>query len=80
MEPHHLRAWASGRRLAEQRDLQERVRQNTPIQQRSREGLEVIQLIGEAIGWPVPETPLRLGEDDAARDAWQKLRLHYLSP
>lgn len=74
-----LRRWVEDQRAAAERErasARQRGFSGDPI----RAGLELIDLAAELHGWPIPEDPVTLREDELARERWVRLRRALGSP
>lgn len=73
MRPEDLRRWVEDQRAAAERErvaARDRGFSRDPI----RAGLELIDLVIELHGWPIPEDPVTQREDELAWEQWVRLR------
>ena len=68
-----LRRWAENHRAAVEREREE-IRGGAYVDDPIKAGLGLIALAVRLHGWPVPVDPVRQREDEAAREAWDRLR------
>lgn len=78
MDREKIAAWARGHAAAERRAASERARSLPSAEDALQDGLDLIDLVAEVLGWPLPQTPAEI-EADAACLAdrqllWSKLR------
>lgn len=73
MRPEDLRRWVMQKRAAAERERAE-VRRGSFSPDPIGAALDLIALGGELHGWPFPEDPVTLREDDLARKRWARLR------
>jgi hypothetical protein len=73
MDPENLRRWVAEKRAAAERERAE-VRGGSFSPDPIDAALDLIALGGELHGWPPPEDPVTLREDEVARERWARLR------
>ena len=72
--PEDVRRWVAGHRAAERRRHDdERGRPPAP-EEALAAGLDLLALVGDVRGWPLPEEPGRRQRVEATRRAWTLLR------
>lgn len=74
MDPEQARRWIASRRAGADREMDELRRAGADPRKAIRQALELIALMKELHGWPLPEDPVSQRENEAARDSWVRLK------
>lgn len=74
MDAVSLRRWISGRRAAEQRELDERRMEHRSVGESFEQAMRLVALASRLHGWPLPDDPVSARQDAIGYQRWDRLR------